>query len=276
MPEILTDLSHDEYLADLSISKSKLDLFARDANSLEWAEHCPVDSDKLKTLDFGKAMHAICLEPDKLKTKFTVLPDLNLRTNAGKAEKAEFLEANQEKTILTYDDHKKLNLMFESVMAHPMARNLIEAEGSAEISCFWTDEKTGITCKCRPDKDIANSDIIVDIKTTDMLSKFRYSVEDYRYYVQAPYYTDGMTVCGQQKNEMLFIVIQKTIELGRYPVAVMSLPPEIVQYGCETYRKNLDDYAEFLAAADVSRPVEIEMHPGFYGRMDNKTVQEII
>lgn len=273
--QVIKNMPNKEYQAYPAMSNSRLALFAPDENALEWAENCPVDGDALKTLDFGDAMHAICLEPERLDNDFAVLPELNLRTNAGKEEKKEFLNENQGKKILTYDEHKKLKLMYGSVMAHPGARMLLESEGPTELSCFWEDSITGLPCKCRPDKNILNSNKLVDIKTTPDLRKFKYSVEDYRYFVQAPFYTDGASECGLAKDEMEFIVIQKTIELGRYPVMTVTLPPEVVQYGREEYRKNLEDYARFLAKGRISPSVPLEMHPGFFSRQDEKTLQEI-
>ncbi len=247
---IIEDMPNSEYHAHEGMSKTKLDLFAKDPAALEWAKNCPVDSVKMEALNFGDAMHAICLEPARLKSDFAVMPEIDGRTNAGKADKAAFMAANADKQILTFDEHKKLNLMFESVMAHPFARRLIEADGLAESSYFWTDPVTGLLCKCRPDKNIKGTRYLVDIKTTDTIANFeRYSVEDYRYHVQAPWYLDGVNAVGgdDEKTEFIFLVVQKTIELGRYPVRCVVLPEEAVIYGRKLYRKNLNDYAEFLS-----------------------------
>lgn len=246
---IIKDMSGKEYHKSKGMSKTRLDLFAKDPAALEWSYNCPVDEDKLKTLDFGDAMHAICLEPDRLKSDFVMMPDFDGRTNAGKADKAAFMAANADKQILTYDEHKKLNLMFESVMAHPFARRLIEADGLAEASYFWTDPITGLLCKCRPDKNIKGTRYLVDIKTTDTMANFeRYSVEDFRYYVQDPFYCDGVNEVGrdEHKDTFIFLVIQKTIELGRYPVRCVVLPDEARAYGRKVYRNNLFEYRDFL------------------------------
>ena len=245
-PGIYPGLSNDAYHNSNGISKTGLDLFDRDQSALEWAKHCPIDQEKLKTFDFGDAMHAICLEPDRLKNDFVVMPPLNLRTNAGKAAKIEFQEEHKDKTILTSDEHKKLNLMFESVMAHPYARKLIENPGISEQSYYWIDPDTGVLCKCRPDRNMLNMPVLVDIKTTDYLSRFCYSIEDYRYYVQSPFYTDGVNICGEEKTTFVFLVIQKTIELGRYPVRCVALPDDVIDYGRSEYKRNLFAYASAL------------------------------
>lgn len=245
-PGCYLDITNDQYHSGPGISKTKLDMFNFDEDSIEWAKNCPVDTEKLKTLDFGDAMHAISLEPERLKADFAVLPKLNLRTNAGKEEKRVFEIENADKKIITDEDYIKLQLMFESLMAHPSARALLEKPGLSESSYYWNDPSTNVLCKCRPDRNLTGTSTLVDIKTTDLLSKFQYSIDDYRYYVQAPFYIDGVTSCGEEKDTFIFIIIQKTIELGRYPVRCETLPRDVIEYGREEYKKNLYDYSRAL------------------------------
>lgn len=261
-------MPNDEYHASKAISKTTLDLAAEDPLGPAWSRSCPVDAEKLKTFDFGDAMHAICLEPDRLKSEFVVMPKLDLRTREGKTEKAEFEKAHVNSKILTNEEHKKLSLMFESVMAHPQARALIEAEGVAERSYFWNDDRTGLDCKCRPDKLFSDRGLLVDVKTAPDLKKFSYSVDDYRYYIQDPWYCDGVQRFYGSPMRMEFLVIQKTIEIGRYPVMVVKLPDDAIQYGREQYRKELDRYAEFLQLGEPPETREIEMGWNFNRRIE--------
>lgn len=265
LEEIYLNMSNEEYHKHPSISKSQLDLFSQDQYAIEWQKNCPQDQEKIKTFDFGDAMHAICLEPDRLKSEFVTMPAFNLRTNIGKEEKVNFLLENEGKKVLTFDEHKKLNLMFESIMAHPKARAIVESDGISESSWFWTDKDTGVECRCRPDKLIGS--LLVDVKTTPDLAKFKYSVEDYRYHVQDPFYCDGLAANGVDVPGMEFLVIQKTISIGRYPVFVRRLPEDVVEYGRAIYKQNLEDYARYL---DGHRKptMELEMSPRFYADLD--------
>lgn len=263
---MVENMPNEEYHQRPEVSKGQLDLFAKDQYAIEWQRKCPVDDDKLKTLDFGDAMHAICLEPDRLKGEFVVMPSLNLRTNAGKEEKAAFLAENEGKKILSADEHKKLTLMFESVMAHPQARDIIEAQGFAESSWFWTDIDTGVNCRCRPDKLIWRR--AVDVKTTPDLSKFKYSIDDYRYYVQNAFYCDGLEANKIDSPYMEFLVIQKTIDCGRYPVMVCCLPDDVVEYGRMIYKRDLEAYNRYLDGRRDPTTV-IEMAPRFYVDLDD-------
>lgn len=260
MPLMITA---EEYHAHPAISKSTLDLIRQDPHAVRWSKLCEVDDDKTATLDFGDAMHAICLEPDRLKSEFAVMPELNLRTNAGKEAKAEFEAEHAGKKILTAEEHRKLHLMFDSVMSHPQARELIEADGVCEGSYFWTDPETGLDCKCRPDKEIESRSLLVDVKTTDTLEKFCYSVEDFRYYVQDPFYCDGVAKF-KGPQQMAFLVIQKHINCGRYPVRVVRLPEEAIMYGRICYMSDLRKYQRFTSAGAPTKDYqELVMHYRF-------------
>jgi len=268
MIKFVENMPNDEYHKGKGISKSTLDMAAADPYRPIWARKCPQDQDKIKTFDFGDAMHAICLEPDRLKSEFVVMPPFNLRTNAGKEDRQRFVLDHLNHKILTDAEHRQLNLMFESVMAHSEARALIEADGIAEGSYFWTDEQTGLDCKCRPDKHIHSQNLLVDVKTTPSLTKFCYSVDDYRYYVQDAWYCDGVSRFHDKPVEMEFLVIQKTIECGRYPVMVVRLPEEAIEYGRAVYRQDLNRYAEFLASEQEPETRELVMGYQFNKKAD--------
>lgn len=149
-------LSNAEYHSRPEISKSQLDLINRDIYALEWQKKAPIDNNKLATLNFGSAMHALILEPWLFDTDFVVMPKFNLRTNAGKDEKAQWLLEHEDKTVLTSDERDKMEKLWHSAMAHPAAREAIEADGINEVCFFWQDGITGVDCRCRPDKLITN------------------------------------------------------------------------------------------------------------------------
>jgi exodeoxyribonuclease VIII len=267
-------MSGEDYHAHNAISKTTLDLIHDDPHAVRWSRLVERDEEKLGALDFGDAMHAICLEPERLKSEFVAMPDLNLRTNAGKQERDEFLAANAGKKILTADEYRKLHLMFDSVMSHPQARDLIESDGICEGSYFWKDEETGLPCKCRPDKEIESRGLLVDVKSTDKLSKFTFSVEDFRYYVQDPFYCDGVSRF-KDAPVMLFLVIQKHVNCGRYPVKVCRLPDEAIMYGRIEYKNDMRRYAKFLESGEpLTDYTELPMHFRFIDRcMESLEVQ---
>ncbi len=85
-----------------------------------------------------------------------VAPEFNRRTNAGKEEEKAFLMecASTGKTVITAEEGRKIELMYQSVMALPLGQWLVKSAGHAESSIYWEDPETGILCRCRPDKII--------------------------------------------------------------------------------------------------------------------------
>lgn len=263
-------LSNREYHARPEISKSQLDLINRDIYALEWQKKAPIDNNKLATLNFGSAMHALILEPWLFDTDFVVMPKFNLRTNSGKEEKEQFIIENEGKTVLTADEREKLEILWHSALAHPAAREAIEAEGVYEQSMFWLNEETAINCRCRPDKIITTPGRLIDIKTTPDLSKFKFSVEDYRYHVQAAFYKDGIEANGYETGDMEFLVIQTNVSCGRYPIAMYTLPWEIIEHGRTCYMNDLRKYADYLDSDKKPKSQELEMHRGFWHRIEEE------
>ena len=100
-------MPNEEYHSSPGVSKTVLDLVHDDGHYAKWAKDCPQDDEKLKTFDFGDAMHAICLEPDRLKSEFVVMPKFGLKA-VDKAAKTVWLKEHEHLKVLTEDDHKKL------------------------------------------------------------------------------------------------------------------------------------------------------------------------
>ncbi len=95
------------------------------------------------------------------------------------------------KTVITAEEGRKIELMYQSVMALPLGQWLVESAGHAESSIYWEDPETGILCRCRPDKIIPEFHWIMDVKTTADIQRFKTAYYDYRYHVQDAFYSDG-------------------------------------------------------------------------------------
>lgn len=244
-------ISNADYHGGEGVSKTTLDHIEQSPAQVPWSKAAPEDKDKQDALNMGDAMHALLLEPVRFTEEYLVVTQpVERRSNSGKAHWAAIeAEAKAEnKSIILPDDHKKLILMRDSVMAHPEARALMELEGDAEPSLYWTDEETGLLCRCRPDKAITKINSMVDVKTTADMAKFWRSVVDYRYYVQDPFYSEGWrNVLGTAPERFLFLVVSTSINCGRYPVRVIELSPGYKDIGARAYRRNLRTYAECQA-----------------------------
>lgn len=268
-------LSIQDYHAHPAVSKSTLDLVARDPYLVEWSKKVPQDAEKMEALNLGDALHAIILEPHRLKSDFVAMPAFDKRTKEGKANAEAFAMEHSDQRILSADEFKQLQMMLDSVLCHPQARAILDARDAInEASFFWRDELSGLQCKCRPDRLLAH-EYVVDVKTTQDMRKFSYAVEDFRYHVQDAFYTDGLRANNIDRR-MAFLVVGKTIELGRYPVQVFTLPDEATMYGRQLYRRDLETYAGFLNG--VRKPLdfirELPMSQRFINEcMENLEIQ---
>lgn len=188
----------------------------------------------------GSAFHAATLEPHTFPNLFAVAPDVNARTNAGKAEVEAFRQANAGKSILIAEDAEHVGAMSKAVRSHALAAALL-SDGQAETSIFHTDEHTGELVKVRPDWMV--EDLLVDLKSTEDATPeaFAKSCWNYRYYVQAAFYLDVANAAfGLERfRSFVFIVCEKK---PPYQVAVYVADKQMIEAGRVQYRRDLEKY----------------------------------
>ncbi|HCL5347029.1 TPA: exodeoxyribonuclease VIII [Salmonella enterica subsp. salamae serovar [1],40:z35:e,n,x,z15] len=247
-PGIYYDIPNGAYHAGPGVSKSQLDDIADTPAIYLWRKNAPVDPEKTKSLDTGTAFHCRVLEPEEFSKRFIIAPEFNRRTSAGKEEEKTFLEecARTGRTVLTAEEGRKIELMYQSVMALPLGQWLVESAGYAESSVYWEDPETGILCRCRPDKIIPEFHWIMDVKTTADIQRFRTAYYDYRYHVQDAFYSDGYRAQFGEIPTFVFLVASTTAECGRYPVEIFMMGEDAKLAGQREYRRNLQTLAECL------------------------------
>ncbi|HFG3460753.1 TPA: exodeoxyribonuclease VIII [Escherichia coli] len=247
-PGIYYGISNENYHAGPGVSKSQLDDIADTPALYLWRKNAPVDTTKTKTLDLGTAFHCRVLEPEEFSNRFIVAPEFNRRTNSGKEEEKAFLRecASTGKTVITAEEGRKIELMYQSVMALPLGQWLVESAGHAESSIYWEDPETAILCRCRPDKIIPEFHWIMDVKTTADIQRFKTAYYDYRYHVQDAFYSDGYEAQFGVQPTFVFLVASTTIECGRYPVEIFMMGKEAKLAGQLEYHRNLRTLADCL------------------------------
>ena len=150
--------------------------------------------------------------------------------------------------------------MAKSVFCHPSAKSILDLKGDCESSVFVKDEETGIKLKCRPDKDaVESSGIVIDVKTTANIDDWRSDKEwinplyKFNYGHGASFYMDVLE--QQYKTEIdffIFLVIQNSVELGRYPVAVFQISRgELIEMGFwDRHRGNIEKFKQCTDSND--------------------------
>lgn len=263
MPTITNTLTNAEYRAADAISKSDLDLVNKSPDLLEWVMNAPaVPND---TADIGNAVHCALLEPDRFSSEYVRIPAFDKRTKAGKELSETFKQSNKNNTVLSADDFDMVLAMRDSVLAHPLANKLLTSLGQSEASIFF--DVDGVKCKCRPDRIVEPSvfgcHIIADVKTTDDIDKFQYSIRDYRYHVQDAYYSEGYRQLTNDLPRFLFVVVGKKRVFGRHPVRVFELTQDDKDEGRAEFMADLERYQEFKAFGGGFEPEVIRMARSF-------------
>jgi exodeoxyribonuclease VIII len=246
---LIKNISNDEYRAMSAVSKSDLDLVARDPALLEWKKHAPREESESGAAEIGTATHCALLEPERFATEYRQQPAFDKRTSAGKAAAAEFEAAMAGKVVLANDDHLLVTAMRDSVLAHPHARELLTSDGVSEASILF--ELNGVKCKCRPDRlpsstRINGRPVIMDLKTTDDIEKIKYAIVDYRYDVQAAFYSAGYEQQYGETPVFVFVFVGKKRIFGQHHVRVCVLSDEKLAAAREKIDVDLAAYKEFL------------------------------
>lgn len=248
----LEPMENAEYHALTSvISKSHLDQVARSPLHY-WARFLDpnrVEPEPTPAMQLGSALHTHVLELDQWDARYAIAPEgIDRRTKAGKAEWDAFTAAATGRTVLAKADAELVMRMGQAIYAHPAASALLHWKGKAETTHMWTDEPTGLQCKCRPDWLTNDGTLIVDLKTTEDASPagFRKSIANWRYHVQASWYLDGLQAAtGQRPAQFIFVVVEKK---PPHAVAVYAADAEMIEVGAKQARLDLDTLAVCKAA----------------------------
>ena len=244
-------MENADYHRHSAVSKSHLDQVAKSPLHY-WARYLDpnrVAPEPTPAMAIGSAVHTHVLELDQWDARYVTAPEgINRRTNAGKAEWETFETAATGRTVLSRTDAELVMRMGHSVFKHPAAAMLLAMPGKAETTHMWTDEATGLQCKCRPDWLTDDGSLIVDLKTTEDASPagFRKSIANFRYFVQASWYLDGVErATGKRPEQFLFLCVEKR---APYAVAVYAADAEMIQIGAEAAARDLEVLATCKAA----------------------------
>ena len=230
---IYTDISFDEYLKIDAVSNSYLGRLNKcPANAL-------VETKDTPALLFGRALHCYTLEHMTFPDKYVIALDVDKRTKEGKKTWAEFQALNVDKSIIDSKDMQKIKDIYFAINKHPFAKELLE-KGVSEITVIWTDEETGLKCKCRPDRVPEGvKGILIDLKTTTDASEhaFLRSVVGYGYAKQAAMSMEGIAkATGIEYDHFAFIAVEKE---PPFRTEVYTLDIDFLGYGFDQFHRLL-------------------------------------
>lgn len=266
------DLGNDEYHGSMGFSSTQLKkLIEQTPAHLKQSFSEPHETTATKEL--GTAFHTLTLEPEKFDQDVAVIPELNLRTLAGKAAKEAFLKLHGGKAIITEDQLKKAKLMAESARSHPYAGILLQ-DIIRESSIYWwyrsmdpdDDSKYKTMLKVRPDAIPRGHSVLIDLKSCvdGSYTGFMKAINNYYYHVSAAMYLEGVNQCKPLLEQMrhfaytkfIFICVENT---APYLTSVYELSPEYLEIGKILYRNTLRSLRDGLENDWPGFPEEIRV-----------------
>lgn len=218
-PGIYAGISNADYHADGALGSTSLKTLAtRTPAHYQHDKTHPKSSD---AFTLGTAAHSLILEDDD--SAFTVVNAANWMTKAAKEAKEDALLSGC--VPLLVKDYEQVVAMRDSVMAHPVARELFTAH-RAEESVFWDED--GLMLKCRP--DAWKPGLLIDLKTTRDANpnEFGKTAHEYGYHQSAAHYIDGVKAATGEELPFHFVLVEKT---APYLVSVVELDIEAINIG---------------------------------------------
>ena len=233
--KILKKLRNDEdYYGDFGKQfLSNSDIYHLLNNPLKF--HQP--SDPSPAFLVGGYFHTAILEPDKLE-KFKVIKSTTRNTK-------NYKEMSGGELCLLQHEVDNIELMREILMDNDICRDLIKGADYAESTCMqWEEpmikEIEGLTWKGKADIVNHNEKLIIDLKTTADIKKFRNSAYRFNYDSQAYIYSQ---LFGY---EMLFIVIDKIT----HQIGLFDCSPKFYEGGKDKVRMAVEVYDLFFKTED--------------------------
>lgn len=244
---------NEQYQRSPGCSKSMLDLVHQSPALLEWSQKAPVDEEADKAVDLGNAFEAALLEPERFDAEYITAPNVDRRTNAGKAEYREFLEDAEGKHVLSYEQARQILLMVRSTWAHPMAARVLKASHVVQGSYYWIDPVTEELCRCRPDLLCRDVPLVADVKVSADARTMRRSMAEHRWAVQDSMYSSGLSehYAGVTPN-FIFLCVHSNRSAGRYEVHTLEFDEESKNAGALEFRADLEKYSEVRRKGDFT------------------------
>ena len=179
----------------------------------------------------GGYFHTCILEPDKLQ-KYTVIPSSTRNTKVYK-------EMSGGELCLLQHEVDEIELLSDTMLANDICKGLIR-DSNTEYETPGIKELEGEMWKGKADIINHNEKLVIDLKTTADINKFKWSASKYNYDSQAYIYSE---LFGY---EMLFIVIDKST----HQIGLFDCSPEFYAKGQDKVQRAVEAYKLFYKNKD--------------------------
>lgn len=198
------------------------------------------DSDALA---FGRLVHTVILEPDKLDTYAVMNADvIGVKADGSKAENptatkawkdAVFAAKRDGLTVIDEATLAKAQAMAAAIQAHPEAGRLLASATEHELSAY-AEHPSGARVRAR--FDLVTPGGLGDIKTTRDADPetFDRTIQGLGYHISAANYVDIARANGLTVDRFDLLCVEKEpTPGGKYRVSVIEIHPDAIQKGRE-------------------------------------------
>lgn len=143
----------------------------------------------------GTALHCAVLEPSHFYNRFVVMPDD--MTKRGKAYEAWLADAGN-RTVLSANEAQTVRRMHEALLKNADVQRILPTPGDNEVTLRLENKRWGMLIQGKldalresvliPERSESPHPVILDLKTTDDVDKWRRSFPYGTYHIQAWWY----------------------------------------------------------------------------------------
>ena len=179
----------------------------------------------------GGYFHTAILEPDKLK-KYKVIPSSTRNTKAYK-------EMSGGELCLLQHEVDAIELMTDKMLDNKVCQAMIR-DSNTEYETPGIKEIEGEMWKGKADIINHNEKLVIDLKTTADITKFKWSASKYNYDSQAYIYSK---LFGY---EFIFIAIDK----NTHQIGIFDCSPQFYERGADKVQRASEQYKLFYQSED--------------------------
>lgn len=231
-------ITDEEYFALKAISASQIKQFDKGAywfwKTSPFNDNRPKE-EKTDALVFGKLCHCLLLEPEEVKERFAIADFGKTRRNK-KYDDA--ILANPGKEVVSEEEVDRARGMISQIKNHKLASAILDG-ATAEMPYVWTDEETGLPCKCKIDaiKRTKAGLVVIDYKTARSIEDVIKYAQKTQYAIQAEFYKMAVkNRFGEEPVEFVFII--QSNQPGEEDIVCVANVEQETQYVAKTIMRS--------------------------------------
>jgi hypothetical protein len=215
---------------------------------------------------FGTMVHLLVLEPDRFADMVAdPMPDLSGNAPDGKKwnrrkgsdHEAWWQEELDKRAGKIAADQKTLDRVTaaaNAIKSHPVVASILDND-AGEVSHYWTDEETGLRCKCRVDWLASNCAMDIKCAVDPSPAGFARRIVQLGYHRKLAHYLDGLQACHGEPVPLVHVAVEPEWphRVGVYEIDDLR---DGVALGRQQRREVLSQLASCLQNDEWSEPWE--------------------